>query len=51
LTEKKRYEQASNISIEHLIIEKNQGLASENAELYAMLEERGKIILALEKKL
>jgi hypothetical protein len=50
LTEKKRYEQASNISIEHLI-EKNQGLASENAELYAMLEERGKIILALEKKL
>jgi hypothetical protein len=50
LTEKKRYDPISNIDVESLL-EKNQALASENAELYMMLDERGKIIVALEKKL
>jgi hypothetical protein len=50
LTEKKRYDQISNIDIDHLL-DKNKALANQNTELYLMLEERGKIIVALEKKL
>ena len=44
-TEKKKKDQ-SNRSLDDLM-EKNNTLAAENAELYQMLEERGRIVTAL----
>lgn len=33
------------------LLEKNRALSKENAELYVMLKERGKIVTALQEKL
>lgn len=49
-TEKKKHEHYSNQEID-VLLDKNRQLAKENAELYQMLEERGRIVTALEKKL
>lgn len=49
-TEKKKHDLYGNQEID-VLLDKNRQLAMENAELYQMLEERGRIVTALEKKL